>query len=336
MLGALLAICSAATFAFNNASVRRGVLTGTVGQAMAITVPLGLPIFFLVAVVSGSLGTLAGFSPKSLAALSAAGILHFVWGRYCNYRATRAIGTNLVAPIQQVNLIFTLFLAIWLLGEQLTPLKILGIALVLIGPSVTMRSRRPTVEKEVSDEKITAIDAEKPVEFAPNYPEGIFFALLSATGYGFSPILVRVGLEGRGLAASVAGGLVAYIASTVVMGLVLLWPGRLRDLWAMKWESAKWFTLSGILVCLSQMFLYCRDVDRAGDGDLADQSAVDPVSALLQPAAQPRARNVWRRRHRRHIGVADGRAGVGAFGRRARKPFAASRCVLALLHWHWP
>src|SRR3954466_11437795 len=101
VLGALLAICSAATFAFNNASVRRGVLTGTVGQAMAITMPLGLPIFFLVGLLSGSLGTLAGFSPKSLAALSAAGILHFVWGRYCSYRAARAIGTNLVAPIQQ-------------------------------------------------------------------------------------------------------------------------------------------------------------------------------------------------------------------------------------------
>jgi hypothetical protein len=30
--------------------------------------------------------------------------MHFVWGRYCNYRATRAIGTNLVAPIQQISL----------------------------------------------------------------------------------------------------------------------------------------------------------------------------------------------------------------------------------------
>src|SRR3954451_16721946 len=137
---------------------------------MAITVPLGLPLFFLAALATGNLTALMGFSPKALAALSAAGILHFVWGRYCNYRATRAIGTNLVAPIQQVNLIFTLFLAIWLLGEQLTPFKLLGIALVLIGPSITMRSRRQTVEKEFSEEKITAIDADKPPQFAPNYP----------------------------------------------------------------------------------------------------------------------------------------------------------------------
>src|SRR5262249_9487290 len=38
MLGAFLAILSAATFAFNNAAARRGVVTGTVIQAMSVTV----------------------------------------------------------------------------------------------------------------------------------------------------------------------------------------------------------------------------------------------------------------------------------------------------------
>jgi drug/metabolite transporter (DMT)-like permease len=134
VLGGLIALLSAATFAFNNASVRRGVLTGSVLQAMAITVPIGLPISFLVAVATGSLAAVAGFSSRALLALSLSGIMHFVWGRYCNYRATRAIGTNLVAPVQQINLIFTLLLAIWILGETLTPLRVLGIALVLLGP----------------------------------------------------------------------------------------------------------------------------------------------------------------------------------------------------------
>ncbi len=138
-----IALLSAATFAFNNASVRRGVLTGSVLQAMAITVPIGLPISFLVAVVTGSLAAVAGFSSRALVALSLSGIMHFVWGRYCNYRATRAIGTNLVAPIQQINLIFTLLLAIWILGETLTPLRVLGIALVLLGSELhAARPRR--------------------------------------------------------------------------------------------------------------------------------------------------------------------------------------------------
>src|SRR5215468_5596635 len=139
VLGGLLAICSAATFAFNNASVRRGVLTGSVAQAMAITVPIGVPLFFLAALLTGRLGDVLTFSTQGYVALALAGILHFVWGRYCNYRATRAIGTNLVAPVQQINLIFTLLLAILILGETLTPLRLVGIALVLLGPSLTFR-----------------------------------------------------------------------------------------------------------------------------------------------------------------------------------------------------
>ena len=256
MLGGLFAICSAATFAFNNASVRRGVLNGTVAQAMAITVPIGVPLFFVAALLTGHLGEVLGFSPLGLASLAAAGVMHFVWGRYCNYRATKALGTNLVAPIQQVNLIITLLLAIWILGEQFTALKVLGIALVLLGPSVTMRGPPAKSERVVSDEKITGIDAEKPAAFEPNYPEGITFSLLSAVGYGLSPILVRVGLEHKGLGASFAGGLVAYSAATAMMALVMLWPGRLRHALSVNRESAKWFALSGLLVFLSQMFLY--------------------------------------------------------------------------------
>src|SRR5262245_16185478 len=135
---------------------------------MAITVPIGVPLFFLAALLTGRLGDVLTFSAQGYVALALAGILHFVWGRYCNYRATRAIGTNLVAPVQQFNLLVTLVLAIWLLGEYLTPLKILGIALILVGPTLTMQSRKkPATERAVSEEKITPIDAEKPAAFQP-------------------------------------------------------------------------------------------------------------------------------------------------------------------------
>ena len=274
MLGGLLAICSAACFAFNNASVRRAVLTGSIVQGMAITVPIGVPLFFIAALVTGNLAAVMGFSPTALAALSAAGVMHFVWGRYCNYRATRAIGTNLVAPVQQFNLLVTLVLAIWLLGEYLTPLKILGIALILLGPTVTMQTKKATPgERAVSDEKITPIDAEKPAAFQPKYAEGYTFSLLSATGYGLSPVLVRVGLENQGLGVSLAGGLVTYIAATAVFALVLLWPGQWKHVWETDREAAKWFTFSGFLVFFSQMFLYMAM-------SVAPVTVVSPINRL--------------------------------------------------------
>ena len=273
MLGGLLAICSAATFAFNNASVRRGVLSGSVGQAMAITVPLGVPLFFLAALATGHLGDVFGFPFRGLAALSLAGILHFVWGRYCNYRATSAIGTNLVAPIQNLNLIVTLSLAIWLLGEQLTPLRILGIGLILLGPSLTVRAKaNEPSEGDGSEEKETAGKAEM-AAFKPRYAEGYLFALLSATGYGLSPILVRVGLENKGIGTSLAGGLVAYVAATGVMVLILMWPGNFRNALAVDRGAARWFTLSGFLVFLSQMFLYMAM-------SVAPVTVVSPINRL--------------------------------------------------------
>ncbi|CAN0477107.1 unnamed protein product, partial [Phaeothamnion confervicola] len=143
VLGGLLALVSAATFAFETVTARRGVLSGSVVQALSITVPLGVPIFLLFAAGFGALGTLASFSTPTTVYLASAGILHFVWGRYCNYRASKAMGANLVAPVQQSNMLVTLALAIWILGEHLTPLRILGIGLVILGPALTYdRTRR--------------------------------------------------------------------------------------------------------------------------------------------------------------------------------------------------
>ena len=268
MLGGFLAVLSAATFAFNNASLRRGVLTGSVVQAMAITVPIGVPIFLLAAAVTGTLAGVAGFSRDAILILCVAGIVHFIWGRYCNYRATRAIGANLAAPVQQVNLIISLGLAIWVLGESLTPLRIFGIGLVLLGPYYALRQK-----KDLAVTESTVKEETKPAVFQPRYAEGILFAFLSATGYGVSPILVRIGLEDKGLAAAIPGGLISYSAATAVMALFLLWPGQLRHALKVKAESAKWFTISGVLVCLSQMFLYMAM-------SIAPVTVISPISRL--------------------------------------------------------
>ena len=137
MIGGLLALASAVTFAYANASVRRGVLTGTVLQAVAISLPVALPFFVLAMLMTGGFHPLASFSWRSLGLLALAGVIHFAWARHCNYRATKAMGANLVAPIQQYSLVITLVLAVVWLGEALTPLRIIGIVLVIVGPALT-------------------------------------------------------------------------------------------------------------------------------------------------------------------------------------------------------
>jgi drug/metabolite transporter (DMT)-like permease len=249
VLGIILSLLSAATFAFNNASARRGVLSGTVLQALAITVPIGMPMFFAAALVSGNLARLSDFAPRSFAFLAIAGVLHFIFGRYGNYRASKAIGITMSAPIVQLNLIVTLVLAVLVLGERLTPLRIFGIVLVIAGAALMRQGESRSVAAPA------AVPA-RPEAFRPAHAEGYLFALFCAVAYGVSPILVRAGLDGGGLGTAVAAGLVSYTAATLALGLFLLAAGQWRHARAVKPEAVKWFTYSGVFVCISQMLIY--------------------------------------------------------------------------------
>lgn len=258
MLGGFLSLLSAAAFAFNNVSARRGVLTATVGQGMAISVPIGVPLLFLAVVLTGSLGLVAEFSPRAIMWLSLAGIIHFVWGRYCNYRAVKAVGGNLAGAVQQTSLVLALGLAIWLLDESMTPLKVFGIVLVLTGPAMTLRSRYSHLKaKKKAEKNGTAPAVAKTSAFEPAYGEGFAFSLLGAVAYGISPILVRLGFGSGGIGVGLAGSFVSYMAAgIVVVLLIVLLPGQLRHALSIAPVSAKWFTVSGVFVCLSQTLRY--------------------------------------------------------------------------------
>jgi uncharacterized membrane protein len=260
MLGAIYALLSAATFGLNNASLRRGVITSTVFQALAVTVPLGVPLFALAVTLGGQWPALLAFEATAYGCLALAGILHFVWGRYCGYRAIKAMGGNLASPVQQGNMIVAMTLAIVFLGEHLNALRVLGIVLVFVGPAIALPSRRQrarwraAIASAGSPDREPRSDAESKPAFTPNLVEGYTFAILSATGYGLSPVLVRFGLEATG--ASFAGGLISYAAATLFFGLFLVPRGRLAHVLGVDRGSVRWFAISGVFVFFAQMFRY--------------------------------------------------------------------------------
>jgi drug/metabolite transporter (DMT)-like permease len=277
VLGSFLAFLSAVTFAFNNASLRRGVLTGSITQAMAITVPIGFPMFLAVVLVGSAFGLVASFPSAAIPWMALVGVLHFIGGRYCNYRSTRAIGANLSAPIIQLSLVVSLVLAVLLLGEQLTPLRILGIVLLVLGPMLTGRGDKGDKNGNGANganggANGAAAAQPRPV-FKPSYAEGYTFGLLSACAYGTTPVIVRSALMTTGSGGSFVGGLIAYGAATAVVGLLLLRPGSFTHVLSIKRETIRWFAYSGIFVCLSQMFVYMAY-------SLAPVSVVSPILQL--------------------------------------------------------
>src|SRR5438270_1504449 len=137
LLGVLYAALGAFTFALNNVAMRRGVVTGSVLQGMALTVPIGGLSFLVMTIAFGELHHLVVFPMAALTWLAGQGVVHFVVGRYCNYKSNQLMGVNLTAPVVQLQVPFAMTLAVVMLHEKLTVLQVIGSALMLGGSFVT-------------------------------------------------------------------------------------------------------------------------------------------------------------------------------------------------------
>jgi drug/metabolite transporter (DMT)-like permease len=247
LLGAFLAVLSAATFALTNATGRRGVITGTAAQGMVVSIPVGFLSFLVVALLTGALAIISGLSASAIASLSAAGVLHFVVGRYSNFRASQAAGVNLTAPVMQLNAVVTLVLAVVVLGEPCTMLQVVGAVLMVAGSLVTQRASQPAASSNAHNLPV----------FRPRILVGFFFGSIAAVMYGMSPIIVRQALHDAGPLGGVAGGSIAYAAATLAVALGLFIPSLRRNVMKVSGENARWFMYSGVFVATAQGFLYC-------------------------------------------------------------------------------
>ncbi len=241
MLGAFLALIAAITFGLNNASIRRGVLTGTVFQALLVTVSLGIVMFLVPALVTGEIARIPNLSQQQLLCFSAAGVVHFVVGRYSNYGAVRALGANLAGGIIQLQILVSLIVAMIFLDERLTILKSLGIVMAVGASLITLYGRSNSVENAA-------------LKFTPNYLEGFLLGILGGIAYGIGPVLVRSGLESP--ADSLIAGCVSYSSAFVVLLILLTAAGPRRQAFSIDRVAMRWFVLSGVAVNISQFFVY--------------------------------------------------------------------------------
>jgi drug/metabolite transporter (DMT)-like permease len=244
VLGAFFALLSAATFGLNIATARRGVIGGTVAQAIAITNVIGLALLALIAMGFGAYDQFAAMSSEAMAWFATIGVSHFVLGRYATYRSARALGAAQSGPIQQMSLLLSLSLALIFLGESLTPLSAFGIALILMGPLVILRGRR-------GKEEVTTRSGIK-----LNYVEGYFWGLVCAVAFGTTPLLISFGLEGGGVLRGVAGSLLSYASATVTVVVLMAFPAFRATVLALERPTAKWFAATGVFVGLSQLFVF--------------------------------------------------------------------------------
>lgn len=248
MLGILYAALGAFTFAVNNVAMRRGVVTGSVLQGMALTVPFGGLTFLIIASAFGELGEITMFPAVAAAWLAGQGVVHFVFGRYCNYKSNQLMGVNLSAPVVQLQIIVAMMWAVLTLHELFTVLQAIGSVLMVGGSFVTQRNAS-------TPRKPAATSSAAPT-FRPHVVSGSVFALGAALGYGTSPLMAREAfLHAPGLGTA-AGGCIAYASATLFFALVLFKPGAWGDISSTSRENLPWFLSGAVTVAISQAFVY--------------------------------------------------------------------------------
>jgi hypothetical protein len=221
LLGVFYASLGAFTFALNNVAMRRGVVTGSVLQGMAMTVPIGGLSFLVMTLAFGALGQLVVFPLVALAWLAGQGMVHFVLGRYCNYKSNQLMGVNLAAPVVQLQVPFAMMLAVATLHEKFTALQVIGSVLMLGGSFITQSNVGKGGNKTaMSPPAVTPPSPRKPpapgLAFQPRIVSGYLFALGAAVCYGSSPLMAREAFLNA--------------AATLFFALVLLKPGSWGDI----------------------------------------------------------------------------------------------------------
>jgi drug/metabolite transporter (DMT)-like permease len=252
LLGIVYAALGAFTFALNNVMMRRGVVTGSVMQGMALTVPFGGLTFLAIAAAFGEVRQLVMFPAVALAWLAGQGIVHFVFGRYCNYKSNQLMGVNLAAPVVQLQVPVAMLLAVLTLHETFTVLQALGSVLMLGGSFIT-QSNASSGGKTPA--RTTLATNPAPV-FRPHVFSGYIFALGAAVCYGASPLMAREGFLNAPGAGTAAGGCLAYAAATLFFSFFLFKRGAWGDIMGTSRENLSWFLAAAVLVAISQAFVY--------------------------------------------------------------------------------
>ena len=265
--GALLALASSFSFSVNSILVRRGFADAgaTAAQGAFITVLLGVPFGLIAVLLTGQILNFGLIPLDGYLYLSAAGIVHYGVGRYCNYRGIAAIGAARAVTVQAVAVPYSILMAVILLDERPTLPMYAAIALILVGPSL-MIERRPK-------RPASALAGGSGAAAAPGVEirqlEGYVFSLLAALAYGTSPILIRAAVEDASATAAI-GTLVSYAAASAVLIAALALPAQRELVHAINFRYMRLFGGAGLSVFLAQLFRFFAL-------SFADVSVVNPL-----------------------------------------------------------
>jgi len=230
-LGSLLAIFSAIFFALTMVFIRRGVVkVPDASLGILISVPMAVPLYFLILLFSGRIQHIFAFSWQAYIWLSLAGILHFVVGRSLNYRMVQLVGANLAGILRRANILVSFVIGIFWLGEPLSGPLVAGVLLIVMGITLPGMSRRMFRDAEGRFSGIPA--------------KAFALGLGCSAAFGISPIFIKLGLEGS--QSPVAGAFISFLAASAVLSASMAHPSRRMSIAHLTGGAAMLFLAAGL------------------------------------------------------------------------------------------
>ena len=201
--------------------------------ATALRTIVVLLFSWLMAWLTGSVGQLGAVSGRTWLFLVLSGLATGAsW--LCYFRALQLGDVNKVTPIDKSSTVLTMLLAFLFLGESITPLKVLAMA--LIGGGAYLMIQRREVQPEVAN-ATDGIAAGK-----SRNPAWLLYALGSAVFASLTSILGKIGIE------NVDSTLGTAIRTVVVLAMawaIVFARGKQRALLKIDGRSHLFLVLSG-------------------------------------------------------------------------------------------
>lgn len=232
MIGPFIAILSAGFFGLSKIFLRRAVLrVSDAGLGTLISVPMSVPLFFLILIFSGRTGDLFKFSWAGYIWLSLAGILHYVVGRTLNYNCVQLAGANITNLICKTNVLVAVVIGITLLREPVSVSLVLGVLFISAGISLPGLSH--------------LLQRNSPRRFLEIPARAYLLGFGCGAAWGVSPILIKVGLGASG--APVAGATISFFAASIALCFSLLNAKRRAATTHLSREAVGLFMAAGFL-----------------------------------------------------------------------------------------
>lgn len=226
LLGAGLAFLAAAGIAGQVVFVRVGTEHGTANDALVVVLLTNIGVLVPLALVTGYPDF--GLTRRAILAFIGAGFVGTMLGRAFYYTAIKRIGASRAEPIKASVPLYAALVAVFVLGETLTPVGLFGIVLIVAGVAVISW-------ESTSNPSATAADAG---------PVDLLFPLIAAFFFGIEPIFAKIGFaEGTPVLVGLA---IKTLAATVGFAAYLRYRDVLPSVGSLRTGNTRWYLAAGI------------------------------------------------------------------------------------------